>query len=151
MADTTDPKADDQDAAEATTDGNEDEVLGDEVDLEIEGDVFRPDSDAKAEPFHALMELDKDGEATGSVWSFGGRLMLFKTTDVADKVLGSVNSDDTPFGLRGVTHDHLQALKNLASTQKIPLFVVTGITDDGKLEAHAIAEVETPPLPRGLS
>lgn len=143
MSDTSDDKL----AAESAQDDDE---FADQGDLKVEGDLFSPEEDAEAEPFWALMELGPDGTVTGSVWSFGGRLMLFQETEVADKVLGSISSEEAPFVLRGVTHDHLQALKNLASTSQIPLFVVVGIAEDGRLEAHAIAEVETPPLPPGL-
>jgi len=150
--DVTNNDDDTADAEESKGDNDDDDeiVAGDEVDLEVEGDVYKPDANAEAEPFFALMELGTDGETTGSVWSFGGRIMLFKDSGVADKLAESVSSDETPFALRGVTQDHLQALKNLASQKQIPLFVITEITEEGKVEAFPIAEVEPPSLPPTL-
>lgn len=98
--------------------------------------VLTPGPDAKAEPYYAIMETNKSGKTTGNVWTFGGRIMLFKDEKHAKALLESLTqTDDGSYALRGVTKEHLDHIRKLSESHKIPVFVINSIADDGTVEA----------------
>ncbi len=163
-----DPAADEatesDEASEATDSDSDSDVDEDEIGVvtldgaileEEEPEALTPDSDAKAEPYHAIMLLDeKGGNTNGQLWTFGGRIMLFAKADDAEKILAAVESAENHWALRGVTAVHLDALRGISAHSDIPLFVIEGFTPEGKVEAIPLDLHEAtvragapPPLP----
>lgn len=102
-----------------------------------------PGPDAKAEPYTAIMETSDEGNTTGNLWTFGGRIMLFKEAKHATSLLKAVKEQSGDnYATRGVTEDHLVHMRKISKDHKIPLFVVLDIKDDGTVEAFPIEQVE---------
>ncbi|MDX9721461.1 MAG: hypothetical protein RBU37_11995 [Myxococcota bacterium] len=99
--------------------------------------VLLPGPEAPAEPFHAIMEVDEDGNSTGQLWGFDGKLMLFESKAAAKAVLEKLA--DEHYQLRGVSAAHLDALQQVVA-DKVPLFVIVGFNPYGKIEAMPLAE-----------
>ncbi len=123
---------------------------------EEEPAALTPGPDAKAEPYYAIMLLDKEGgDTTGQLWTFGGRIMLFASSDDAEKILAAVESAENHWALRGVSAVHLDALRGISSNSDVPLFVIEGFTPEGQVEAIPLDLHEAtvragapPPLPQ---
>ena len=162
MSDSKDPKE-----TTAPEEAQESEVIDEDLEEELELEeedaadvdeedpaVLTPGPDAPAEPYHAIMVVDDEGQTSGELWAHGGRLMLFENKVAAEKVLGALEGGEIKYELRGVSVGHLAALKRLAA--KVPLFVVVGITPKGKVEALPLGEHikqkmkagSPPPLPK---
>lgn len=130
---------------EAEKDERDDEAGAEVVDIdELDGrleaealtsDTLTPGADAEAEPYHALMVVDAEGRTTGQLWTFGGKMMLFGSEEVAQKVLGALEGGEIRWALRGVTARHLEALELISEGQGVELYVVRGLTPAGKVEA----------------
>ena len=122
--------------------------------LDIDFSVCCPDASAPAEPYHAIMKIDGDGKADGTLWGQGTKLMLFDDTSAAQKIIEALA--DPSYQIRGVTKAHLDVLKKLEETGRAELFVIIGFTRNGQIEAMPIAEHQArvskagnpPPLPR---
>jgi len=146
--------ADDPDADDSDEDDVE-EMDDDLVESAEEEDpaILTPGPDAEADPYHAVMVVE-DGETTGQIWTFGGRMMLFADEELAQKIKTALEGSDFDWQLRGVTADHLDALRRLSRSREIQLFVVVGFTDTGQVEAVPIEKdlprrkgPKPPPLP----
>ena len=132
--------------------GNDKVVAQESTEAEVDMTVLLPGPDAKAEPYHAIMEVDEAGNATGQLWAHGGRLMLFESVNAAKKVLTALA--DEHYQLRGVSQAHLHALQQVTA-EKVELYVVIGFTPAGKVEALPLEEHRArkakagspPPLP----
>lgn len=105
-------------------------------------DIFRPGTDAPAEPYWAIMEIDADASVTGTLWTHDNRIMLFESRRVAVRLLDALLENDPTLELdvRGVTSDHLDKIRAIGSENDIELWVVTTIGDTGTVEGHVLDE-----------
>lgn len=99
----------------------------------IDMSVLCPDESAPAQPYFAIMALDEERMTNGQLWGVGDKLMLFDIHGVAEQTLHAINNPD--FAIRGVTKEHLEALKQLVEQGVAELYVMAGITPQGSLEA----------------
>lgn len=122
--------------------------------LEINWSVCCPKADSPAEPYHAIMSVDDNGETDGTLWGMGTQLMLFDDCNAANQILTALANPK--FQLRGVSKAHLAELKKLAESGRADLFVIIGFTARGDIEAMPLAEHLSrvskagtpPPLPK---
>ena len=122
--------------------------------LEIDWSVCCPKANSPAEPYHAIMSVDDNGETDGTLWGMGTQLMLFDDCNAANQILTALNNPK--FQLRGVSKAHLAELKKLAESGRADLFVIIGFTARGDIEAMPLAEHTArmskagtpPPLPK---
>ncbi len=122
--------------------------------LDIDESVLTPGTDVKADPFHAIMAVDEDGNTTGQLWGAGVRLMLFESLHAAKSVLkaldGLKGEEQQAYELRGVSAEHLQALQKLAENDVAELFVIVGINPQGDVEALPYEEYNASKSKAGL-
>ncbi len=122
--------------------------------LEIDWSVCCPDANAPAEPYHAIMSVDENGNTDGTLWGMGTQLMLFDDCNAANQILAAIANPS--FQLRGVSKAHLSELKKLAESGRAELFVIIGFTARGDIEAMPLSEHlarvskagTPPPLPK---
>jgi len=122
--------------------------------LDIDFSVCCPNADAPAEPYHAIMKIDDQGNADGTIWGQGTKFMLFNDHVAAQKILEALAAPD--YALRGVTKEHLEVLKKIEASGRAELFVIIGFTANGQIEAMPLAEHlarvskagNPPPLPK---
>ena len=100
--------------------------------------VLKPGPDAEADPYHAIIEADADGNSTANVWTIGERIMLFHGLELAEKMLGAL-PEEPKLVIRGVTAPHLAAMKILSEKNGVPILVIVGMEDD---------DIEAVPLER---
>lgn len=112
-------------------------------------DALTPGPDAPAEPYYAIMVIGEDGETTGQLWTFSGKMMVFKLLETAETVLKALDGGETKWEIRGVSKEHLAGLRQVGAANQIPIFVVLGLTDQGKVEAVPLPNpaMKPPPLP----
>lgn len=101
-----------------------------------------PGPKAQAEPYFAIMEIDKQGQTTGQIWTSQSRIMLFKFEADADRVVLALAQHQRShrYALRGVTRQHLEALRGISRANKVPLFLISGFTQKGQIEAHPLGD-----------
>ena len=122
----------------------------------IDEGLLCPGPEVAADPYHAIMEVDSEGVATGQLWGSGHRLMLFESMVAAQKILEVLNKDGEAYALRGVSSRHLDALRDLCSDGNAELFLIVGFTPSGNVEAMPLSEYEEkrskagspPPFPK---
>ncbi|OIP39468.1 MAG: hypothetical protein AUK47_09960 [Deltaproteobacteria bacterium CG2_30_63_29] len=131
--------------AEKIAELNEEEL----VEEERTPDALTPGPDAPAEPYYAIMVTDGEGTTTGQLWTFSGKMMVFKLEETAQTVLAAVKGGDTHWEIRGVSKEHLAGLRQVGAANQIPIFVVLGLTEQGKVEAVPLPNpaMKPPPLP----
>lgn len=139
---------------EIAEEANNEEANNESDILEIDWSVCCPKADAHAEPYHAIMSVDENGETDGTLWGMGTQLMLFDDCNAANQILAAIANPS--FQLRGVSKAHLAELKKLAESGRAELFVIIGFTARGDIEAMPLAEHlarvskagTPPPLPK---
>ena len=101
-----------------------------------------PGPEVEGEPYWAIMDLDEEGNTTANIWSHMGRITLFKTKNLAERILGVLNKREAhpDYAVRGVTERHLSALEDIGAQSEVDLMVVIRIDDGGTVEARPLGQ-----------
>ena len=106
--------------------------------------TFTPGPEIEGEPYWAIMNLDPEGRTTANIWTHSGRITLFQTRALAERLFQALTAKDPDhnYGVRGVTSPHLEAIKTVAARTEVGLQLVTRIDDGGTVEARLLDDAE---------